>query len=380
MMLERSSAILESKQAFKVPKGLESDGEYEKLGCGITVDLFYSPEEIAELRAHELTDDQIPDLTPEREREILSKSDSKAAPTTDVTALRLQLRRNGFHPIPVEDKGPRMRGWPQKIDVSEEEIRRWEKTYPRARRTGVIAKPTPGFDIDITIEAAAQAAEDKAREFLEEQEHGNIYVRVGNPPKRLIPLRTDEPFKKLWREFKAPDGSKQRLELLCDGQQYVVDGTHPKTGEPYTWLGGELTAIKRENLPDIRRESAEQILDAQAKVLIEEHGFELTGTSKAADNNKRLDFTQESTSDNGDEDLSNFKVAPGLESEGKYERLGEGLETYSWWDRLPPNTKTQRSTTAGAYCEKQQPAQIRQQRELVPNSDNSHALWCTAPR
>src|SRR5262249_51801704 len=134
---------------------------------------------------------------------------ASVAPITDrpdswseITALRLQLRRNGFPSIPVEDKGPRMRGWPEKFDVSEEEVRRWPRTYPRARRTGVIAKFTPGLDIDITIEAAAQAAEDKAREFLEE--HGDVRVRFGAPPKRLILLRTDEPFKKLYREFKAP--------------------------------------------------------------------------------------------------------------------------------------------------------------------------------
>src|SRR5262249_16774681 len=157
------------------------------------------------------------------------------APQPDITALRLQVRKNGFNPIPVEDKGPRMKGWPKKLDVTEEEIRRWAKTYPRAQNTGVIAKFTPGLDIDITIEAAAQAAEDRAREFLEE--HGDIYVRFGNPPKRLVLLRTDEPFKKLYRAFKAPDSSEQKLEMLCDGQQYVVAGTHPKTGRSYALSG-----------------------------------------------------------------------------------------------------------------------------------------------
>src|SRR5262249_53421734 len=131
------------------------------------------------------------------------KCGAPEAPQPDITALRLQVRKNGFNPIPVEDKGPRMKGWPKKLDVTEEEIRRWAKTYPRAQNTGVIAKFTPGLDIDITIEAAAQAAEDRAREFLEE--HGDIYVRFGNPPKRLVLLRTDEPFKKLYRAFKAPD-------------------------------------------------------------------------------------------------------------------------------------------------------------------------------
>src|SRR5262245_8251370 len=92
---------------------------------------------------------------------IIAVVDGRGMSWAEITAPRLQLRRNGFHPIPVEDKGPRMRGWPKKLDVTEEEIRQWEKKYPRARNTGVIAKFTPGLDIDITIEAAAKAAEDK---------------------------------------------------------------------------------------------------------------------------------------------------------------------------------------------------------------------------
>src|SRR5262249_40352502 len=229
-----------------------------------------------------------------------------------VTPAHTQPRINEFTQIPKKGKTPPMKGWEQKFDVSEEEIRRWEKTYPRARNTGVLAKFAPGFDIDITIEAAAKAAEDKAREFLEEQEHTNIHARFGAPPKRLIPLRTDEPFTKLYRAFKAPDGSEHKLEMLGDGQQYVVDGIHPDTRKPYTWFGSELTAIKRENLPYIRRDDAEQLLDAIAKVLIEEHGFVLTGTSKAVDSSKQLDFTQKNTGSNGGEDLTNFKVPEGF--------------------------------------------------------------------
>ena len=248
-----------------------------------------------------------------------------------VTALRLQLRKNGFDSIPVEGKRPPLKGWQQKFDVSEEEIRRWEKTFPRARNTGVLAKRTPGTDIDIAIEAAAQAAEDKARELLEE--HGDIYVRFGKPPKRLILLRTDEPFKKLYREFRAPDGSKQRLEILGDGQQYVVDGIHPDTHKPYTCFGGELTAIKRENLPYIRREDAEQLLDAMAKVLIEEHGFVLIGTSKTIDSGKQLNLTRKSASGNGDETPDRFEVAAGFKGL-PVEDLGEGIEENHRWDQL----------------------------------------------
>src|SRR5262245_2914494 len=246
----------------------------------------------------------------------------------DITELRLQLRRNGFPSIPVEaDKGPRMRGWQLKFDVSEEEIRRWEKTYPRARNTGVIAKFTPGLDIDITIEAAAKAVEALAREYF--GQHGDIYVRFGNPPKRLIPLRTDEPFPKLQRRCLAPDGSKQAIEIPSNGQQYVVAGIHPKTGKPYEWVGGELATIKREDLPYVRREDMERFLDAATKLLIEESDFVLAGTNKTADSSKQLDLTQKSAGANGGKNFDHHRVAPEFE-DLPVEELGEGIE------ELPP--------------------------------------------
>lgn len=192
---------------------------------------------------------------------------------SEITALRLQLRRVGFHPIPVTGKIPAMKRWQQKLDVSEEDIRRWEKTYPLARNTGVLARDTPGLDDDITIREPADAVEALAREHF--AEHGDIYVRFGLPPKRLIPLRTDEPFTKLSRAFIAPDGSGQKIEILGDGQQYVVDGIHPNTGKSYGWLGDDLKTIKRENLPYVRREDMERFLDAATKLLIGEFGFTL---------------------------------------------------------------------------------------------------------
>jgi Primase C terminal 2 (PriCT-2) len=98
-------------------------------------------------------------------------------------------------------------------------------------------------------------------------------VRFGKPPKRLIPVRTDEPFTKLSRVFISPNGAEQKIEILCDGQQYVVDGVHPETRQPYRWHGGDLRAIKREDLPYVRRENIERFLNAAAKLLVEEFGF-----------------------------------------------------------------------------------------------------------
>jgi hypothetical protein len=191
----------------------------------------------------------------------------------EVTELRLQLRKAGFHPIPVKGKSPPGKAWETKFNTTTDEIRLWGKPgfWHLASNTGILAKFAPGLDIDIMIEPAAKAVEMLAREFFEE--HGDIYVRFGLPPKRLIPLRTDEPFTKLFRVFTAPDGSSHKIEILGDGQQYVVDGIHPDTNKPYGWFGADLKTIKRENLPYVRREDGERFLDAAVELLIRDFGF-----------------------------------------------------------------------------------------------------------
>src|SRR5262245_26498051 len=119
---------------------------------------------------------------------------------TDITDRRLALRHTGFHPIPDEGKAPPMEKWQDKLEPTDAEIRLWPQTWHFAHNTGVIAKFTPGFDIDILDEDAAEAVEHLAREHFEER--GTIAIRIGLWPKRLIPLRTDEPFAKLTRTFR----------------------------------------------------------------------------------------------------------------------------------------------------------------------------------
>jgi predicted P-loop ATPase len=196
----------------------------------------------------------------------------------ETTTLRLTVRKNGFHPLPLEGKAPHIEKWQEKfLNTSDEEIRLWPKMWHLAANTGVLAKFAPGLDIDIMIEAAAEAVEMLARTHFEER--GDIHVRFGKPPKRLIPLRTDKPFEKLFYVFKAPDGSEHKIEMLGDGQQYVVDGIHPDTRLPYGWFGGNLATIKREDLPDTWFEDAKQYINAARKLLEEDFGFVVTSAS-----------------------------------------------------------------------------------------------------
>jgi Bifunctional DNA primase/polymerase, N-terminal len=148
--------------------------------------------------------------------------------TKDITELRLALHAGGFPCLPLEGKRPPMEGW-QNTAANTDEIRLWPKVWHLAGNTGILAKHCPGLDVDITDEDAADAIEHLAREHFEE--HGKITTRIGAWPKRLIPMRTDEPFPKLVRSFRAPDGTRHKIE-------------------PYRWTHGEPGRdFGREDLP-----------------------------------------------------------------------------------------------------------------------------------
>src|SRR5262249_20123503 len=143
---------------------------------------------------------------------------ARGGAVTDVTELRLALRRAGFDPIPTEGKAPPMEKWQEKFNTTDAEICLWPKTWHFALNTGILAKRTPGLDIDILDEDAAEAVEHLAHKHFKER--GKITTRIGLWPKRLIPLRTDEPFAKLVRTFRAPDGTEHKIEVLGNGQQW----------------------------------------------------------------------------------------------------------------------------------------------------------------
>jgi Bifunctional DNA primase/polymerase, N-terminal len=204
----------------------------------------------------------------------------------EVLAVRRQLRANGYCPIPLYGKEPPFRnrkrrnnkygglpGWEKLDNVTDEELVMWSKTWPDALNTGALTKHMPVLDADIINEEAARAIEDFVRERFEER--GYILPRIGKPPKRAIPFRTEEPFDKITVNLIAANGStSEKIEFLGDGQQLVVYGIHPETNEPYRWFGGELGKIQREELPYIRKQEAHELVDALVEMLSREHGYQ----------------------------------------------------------------------------------------------------------
>jgi hypothetical protein len=187
------------------------------------------------------------------------------------TDIRLQMHRNGYAPLPLIGKAPVLKNWQQKTETNASEIELWPSICPGANDTGALTGRLPTADIDILNEEAARAAEEIVRANYEER--GRVLVRIGKPPKRAIPFRTDEPFKKIQVSLIAPNGKEEKVEFLGDGQQVVVAGIHPDTGQPYRWHGGELCQTARDELPYIREAEAHALVDEIVDMLCRDFGY-----------------------------------------------------------------------------------------------------------
>ena len=195
--------------------------------------------------------------------------------------VRRWLLDSGYSPLPCQGKMPIMKDWQRHAGVSPVEIETWTKRYPLAVNTGILTARVPVFDVDLLDAEAAAAVEALVRERFEES--GIVPVRFGSFPKRALPFRTDAPFAKLTVKLTAPDGSEgQRLELMGDGQQIIVDGVNPDTKRPYAWHGGVLSEIKRADLGYMHEHDARELIDAAAELLIREFSYRLPQKRAAA--------------------------------------------------------------------------------------------------
>jgi hypothetical protein len=188
-----------------------------------------------------------------------------------IAALRMQLLHGGFWPLPLCGKSPYHKDWTN-VRACTADIRQWGNDRPDASNTGILTQRNPALDLDILDERAADAVEKLVSERIEE--NGYFLVRTGRWPKRAFLMRTDEPFGKITVKLIPPSGGKEeRVELLCDGQQLVVAGIHPETGQAYKWSGGDPTTIARESLPYTREAQARELVEEIVELLVNEFGY-----------------------------------------------------------------------------------------------------------
>jgi hypothetical protein len=181
------------------------------------------------------------------------------------TDVRMQLHEHGYAPLPLAGKKCFMADWPTG-QAGPQDIKLWLLRWPGWTNTGAVCAFMPTLDLDIFDQEAACIAEDIVRRRYEAR--GRVLVRIGKSPKRAIPFRTNEPFKKI-----QADLIRAKLEFLAEGQQVAVAGIHPE-GMPYRWQGEALWQVPWDELPYIREDAARALVDEIGETLCREFGYQ----------------------------------------------------------------------------------------------------------
>ncbi len=153
------------------------------------------------------------------------------------------------------------------------DIERWDRAHANI---GLKAGRYPALDIDVVNEQLARIIADMAVRAL-----GKAPLRVGRYPKRLLMYRTDEHIGRMRLRFRDGKGVEQLVELLGEGQQYVIAGIHPVTREPYS-LDQDITARGPRCLRKITREDVEKFF-ADLVETLEMTGCEIIHADTAAE-------------------------------------------------------------------------------------------------
>ena len=114
----------------------------------------------------------------------------------------------------------------RKHDPSSSDIEQW---LSFKANIGLRSSRFPGIDIDVLDEALAKEIEDVAVYIL-----GLAPRRIGLPPRRLLIYRCNTTFPKMALRFETDAKQEFLVEVLAEGQQYVIYGIHPATRKPYT--------------------------------------------------------------------------------------------------------------------------------------------------
>ncbi len=181
-----------------------------------------------------------------------------SATFTDLTDLRLALRRHGYRPVPVAGahldmksagKRPLMKGWETVCASADEaEIRRWTRSQTGCTNTGLLCGDLVGVDIDVLDERHARHLAGLAADRL----GATPARRIGRAPKLLLAFRAATPFEKVQTpELHLPDGTVARVEVLAKGQQFVGFGIHPDTRAAYHWPESSPLDVPLASLPTV---------------------------------------------------------------------------------------------------------------------------------
>jgi hypothetical protein len=180
--------------------------------------------------------------------------------------LALYLADFGYTPMPVKPlfKAPMLPDWQAGYPVDH-----W---LPRCASwgTGILCASCPAIDIDVCDLHLVKTLVRLADDIL-----GGSPIRVGCPPKVLLPFSTAAPFAKLvsggfarpGEDWTYPSYKANRIEVLASGQQFVAYAEHPGTRRSYRWARGEPMQVQRIDLPELDHAGAARFIAAAERVL-----------------------------------------------------------------------------------------------------------------
>ncbi len=181
------------------------------------------------------------------------------------TALRLAMLRNGYIPLPAMGKAVLLSGWVN-VPITEADLSTWESCHPNWTNTGLRTGAACAVDIDVLDPTLADQIETEAL-----MQFGSTPLRrVGKAPKVTLLYRADDPTRGKMKtaEFRLIDGIKAHVEILGCGQQTIVFGTHPETGQPYRWNGPTPEDVPLADLPVVTEAELRAFLDAAERIFL----------------------------------------------------------------------------------------------------------------
>lgn len=213
---------------------------------------------------------------------------SSVAPIPDPRELRLKLLKNGFEPILVTGKRPVASGW-QKVEITPEWLSEEQANHPAATNTGLRTGKLVALDNDLLSADDARIIGDTATEIL----GFTPFQRRGAKPEPMVLYRCEASVRKITVRARSPGSSDKRtvFEVLGQGQQVVVYGDHPDTGQPYSWelgfIGEEPANLTFESVPEVTLEKIREAVRAIGARL-EELGYTQVSIKDAGAERERL--------------------------------------------------------------------------------------------
>jgi predicted P-loop ATPase len=208
----------------------------------------------------------------------------------DVTATRLQMHRNGYHPVPVigahiktksAGKRPNMKAWESVcLTADEPMIESWQRRQGECTNSGMLCGILSGVDIDVLRPDLSASINAKAIEML----GPTPLNRIGLAPKTLLCYRLARAIGKLTTPalFFTDDADEKatKVEVMGDGQQVVAFGIHPDTHKEYEWPDQSPLDVPVDDLPLITAEKLKAFV-AAAERLIRDAGGRTDAERKA---------------------------------------------------------------------------------------------------